>query len=252
MWLNFVVTGKARAGIRHYLRNLDQTRALEFGRRLVKRALDRYEQPLAEMDKLHIELLLAEYRFTDMDDLFVRVGLGHHLPSNIAKRLMQIRDGHDSDGVLEPIRESDPLLIEGREGSVVHLSKCCCPIPGDKVQGVITAGQGVAVHRASCRNVRRFRRRSKEYVFVEWAQNIDDAFEANLVLHLVHQLGALAQVTATLSMMSVNIEHLDFSNRGDDDIVIRFELSVADRQHLARIVRRLRNLSVVRAVRRET
>ena len=111
---------------------------------------------------------------------------------------------------------------------------------------------GVAVHRAGCRNVRRFRRRSKEYVLVEWAQNIDDTFEASLVVHLAHQPGVLARVTATLSMMAVNIEHMDFNNRGDDNIVIRFELSVVDRKHLARIVRRLRNLTVVRAVRRET
>jgi len=242
----------ARAGIRQFLRNLDQARALEFGSRLVKRALDRYEQPLAEMDSQHIESLLAEYRFNDIDDLFRSVGLGHHLPSSIAKRLMQIREGHDGEDALEPVRETDPLLIQGREGSVVHLSKCCCPIPGDQVQGVITAGQGVAVHRAGCRNVRRFRRRTKEYVLVEWANNIDDAFEANLVLHLVHQPGALARVTATLSMMAVNIEHLDFDNGGDNNVVIRFELSVTDRKHLARIVRRLRNLAVVRSVRRET
>jgi len=134
----------------------------------------------------------------------------------------------------------------------VQLSKCCCPIPGDKVQGVITAGQGVAVHRASCRNVRRFRRRTREYVLVEWAQDIDDAFEANLIVQLVNQPGALARVTATLSMMDVNIEHMEFNNRGDDNILIQFELAVADRMHLARIVRRLRNLTVVRAVRRET
>lgn len=252
MWMNFVVTGKARAGIRQYLRNLDHARALEFGHRLVKRALDRYDQPLADMESQHMEFLLAEYGFAELEDLFRSVGLGHHLPSSIAVRLMQIRDGQDGDGVLEPLRETAPLLIEGREGSVVQLSKCCCPIPGDEVQGVITAGQGVAVHRAGCRNVRRFRRRTKEYVLVEWAHNIDDAFEANLVVHLVHQTGALARITATLSMMAVNIEHMDFNNGGGDNVVIRFELSVSDRKHLARIVRRLRNLTVVRSVRRET
>ena len=252
MWLNFVVTGKARAGIRHYLRNLDQSSALEFGQRLVKRALDRYEQPISDMDSQHIESLLAEYRFNDIDDLFRSVGLGNHLPSTIAERLIQIRDGREGESLPKPLHETDPLFIEGREGSVVQLSKCCCPIPGDKVQGVITAGQGVAVHRAGCRNVRRFRRRTKEYVHVDWAQNIEDAFEANLIVQLVNQPGALARVTATLSMMEVNIEHMEFNNRGDDNIVIRFELSVNDRKHLARIVRRLRNLTVVRAVRRET
>lgn len=252
MWLNFVVTGKARAGIRQYLRNLDKTRALEFGERLLKRALDRYEQPIAEMDSQHTEALLAEYRFNDIDDLYRSVGFGHHLPSTIAGRLIQIRDGHESDVAPEPLRETDPLQIEGREGSVVYLSKCCSPIPGDKVQGVITAGQGVAVHRAGCRNVRRFRRRSREYVAVEWAQNIVDTFEASLTLQLANEKGALARVTSTMSMMDVNIEHMEFNNRGDGNILIRFELSVIDRQHLARIVRRLRNLTYVRAVRRET
>jgi len=252
MWLNFVVTGKARAGIRHYLRNLDQVQALEFGQRLVPRALDRYEQPIAELDSHTIEALLAEYRFSEVNDLYRSVGLGHHLPSAIAERLIQIKNGHEGDISPQPMHESAPLQIEGREGSVVQLSKCCCPIPGDKVQGVITAGQGVAVHRASCRNVRRFRRRTREYVSVEWAQNIEDAFEANLIVQLVNQPGALSRVTSTLSMMDVNIEHMEFNNRGDDNIVIQFELAVFDRKHLARIVRRLRNLTVVRAVRRET
>jgi len=252
MWMNFVVTGKARAGIRQYLRNLDQSKALEFGRRLLRRALDRYEQSLADLDAHSLEALLAEYRFGTADDLFRSVGLGHHLPSAIAERLVQIQQGHDVDASPRPMHESAPLLIEGREGSVVQLSKCCCPIPGDKVQGVITAGQGVAVHRARCHNVHKFRRRSKHYVAVEWAQTIDDAFEVNLIAQLVNQPGALARVTATLSMMDVNIEHMVFNNRGDDNIVIRFELAVVDRKHLARIVRRLRNLTVVRSVRRET
>ena len=252
LWLNFVVTGKARAGIRQYLRNLDKTRALEFGQRLLKRALDRYEQPIAAMDSQHIETILAEYRFNDIDDLFRSVGFGHHLPSTIAARLIQIRDGHEIDDAPQPLHETDPLQIEGREGSVVYLSKCCSPIPGDKVQGVITAGQGVAVHRSGCRNVRRFRRRSREYVAVEWAQNIVDTFEASLTLELANEKGSLARVTSTMSMMDVNIEHMEFDNRGDGNIVIRFELSVIDRQHLARIVRRLRNLTCVRAVRRET
>ncbi len=252
LWLNFVVTGKARAGIRQFLRNLDKTRALEFGERLLKRALDRYEQSITELDSQHVDALLAEYRFNDIDDLYCSVGFGHHLPSTIAARLIQIRDGHDGDDAPQPLRETDPLLIEGREGSVVYLSKCCSPIPGDKVQGVITAGQGVAVHRGGCRNVRRFRRRSREYVAVEWASTIVDTFEASLTLQLANEKGALARVTSTMSMMDVNIEHMEFNNRGDGNILIRFELSVHDRQHLARIVRRLRNLTCVRAVRRET
>ncbi len=70
-------------------------------------------------------------------------------------------------------------------------------------------------------------------------------------MQLINQPGALARVTSTMSLMDVNIEYMDFNNRGEDDIQIRFVLAVTDRLHLARIIRRLRNLTVVRGVKRD-
>ncbi|MEE9333589.1 MAG: bifunctional (p)ppGpp synthetase/guanosine-3',5'-bis(diphosphate) 3'-pyrophosphohydrolase [Granulosicoccaceae bacterium] len=251
MWLNFVVTAKARTAIRHFLRNLDQAKAQQFGQRLVERALSRYEHTLADVPDKDLNALLAEFHFKSIDDLFIDVGLGNHLPSQIAQRLLHPKTAGDDGAQVFPTRDTAPLLIGGREGSVVSLSKCCSPIPGDHVQGFITAGQGVAVHRAGCRNVRRFRRRPKEWVAVEWAPDISDVFEAEVTIQLMNQPGALARVTSTMSLMNVNIEQLDFKKRGEDDIQIRFVLSVSDRLHLARIIRRLRNLTVVRGVKRD-
>jgi len=90
------------------------------------------------------------------------------------------------------------------------------------------------VHRAGCRNVSRHRRRPKEWVAVEWAPDIDDTFEADITVHLVNQPGALARVTSTMSLMNINIENMDFTNRGEGDIHIRFAITVTDRRHLAR------------------
>jgi len=250
MWLNFVVTSKARTAIRHHLRQLDESKAVEFGERLLKRALDRYDETPKSITKKAMQLLLAEFGFKSRKELYLDLGLGHHLPSQIAERLVAKKSGDASELVQLPVKEIPPLLIEGREGSVLSLSKCCCPIPGDKVQGLITAGKGVAVHRAGCRNVARYRRRPKEWVAVDWAADVVDAFEADIVVHLVNQPGALARVTSTMSMMDVNIENMDFNNRGEGDIQIRFVLTVTNRQHLARIIRRLRNLTVVRGVNR--
>jgi len=251
MWLNFVVTAKARTAIRHFLRNLDKTKAQQFGQRLVERALSRYEHTLADVPDKDLNALLAEFHFNTIDDLFIDVGQGNHLPSQIAQRLLQPKTGTGDSAQVFPTRDTAPLLIEGREGSVVSLSKCCSPIPGDHVQGFITAGQGVAVHRAGCRNIRRYKRRPKEWVAVEWAPGITDVFEAEMTIQLMNQPGALARVTSTMSLMNVNIEQLDFNKRGEDDIQIRFVLSVSDRLHLARIIRRLRNLTVVRSVKRD-
>jgi len=249
MWLNFVVTSKARTAIRHFLRQMDKNKAEEFGERLIKRALDRYDEtPESITNNMHS--LLAEFGFKSREELYLAVGLGHHLPSQIAERLVAKNDGDNIEFSQMPVRETAPLLIEGREGSVLTLSKCCCPIPGDNVQGLITAGQGIAVHRAGCRNVSRYRRRPKEWVAVDWGPEIADHFEAEIIVHLMNQPGALARITSTMSLMNINIENMDFNNRGEGNIQIRFVLSVKDRKHLARIIRRLRNSTVVRGVNR--
>ncbi len=248
MWLNFVVTSKARTAIRHYLRRLDRSKAVEFGQRLIKRALARYDETPESLSEKAMQSLLAEFAFKETDDLYEDVGLGNHLPSQIAERLINKHRGTENDDANLPVREPAPLLIEGREGSVLSMSKCCCPIPGDDVRGLITAGKGISVHRAGCRNVGRYRRRPKEWVAVEWAAEINETFEADLVVHLANQPGALARVTSTMSLMNVNIENMDFHNKGEDNIRIRFIILVTDRKHLARIIRRLKNLTVVRGV----
>ena len=250
MWLNFVVTSKARTAIRHYLRQLDKSKAVEFGERLIKRALGRFDETPDSITEKAMQSLLSEFGFKSTEELYLDVGLGHHLPSQIAERLVAKKKGDDADITQIPTRETAPLLIEGREGAVLSLSKCCCPIPGDSVHGLITAGKGIAVHRLRCRNVERYRRRPKEWVAVDWAPDVVDAFEAEIIVHLDNQPGALARITSTMSLMNINIENMDFNNRGGGNIQIRFVLAVADRKHLARIIRKLRNLTVVRDVKR--
>lgn len=251
MWLHTVVTAKARTAIRHYLRAMDRGEAVNFGKRLLKRALGRHDiLPEDITDKTH-NALLAEWRLQDSDTLYADIGLGNYLPSQIAQRLIDLQEGNEATSIaLQPVKEVAPIIIDSASSSALYMARCCRPIPDDNVQGFITPGKGVAVHRAGCRNVRRFRRRPKEWVAVEWAADIDEQFEVVLICHLVHQPGALASVTSTMSLMNVNIEQLDFENRSADDISITFVLSVENRKQLARIVRRLRNLPAVRSVKR--
>jgi len=195
--------------------------------------------------------VLGEYRLNDLNALYIEMGQGLHLPSTIAERLVEQRDGDQSPGNVGD-RDSAPVQIYSPSDSTLHLSKCCRPIPGDSITGFISAGQGVAVHRSGCRNVRRFRRRPREHVAVEWGQEVTGDYEVVIMVHLANRPGALARVTSTVSVMNVNIENMDFNNAGDDNITIRFMLAVEGRQQLARIVRRLRNLTVVRSVVRES
>ncbi len=251
MWLNSVVTAKARSSIRQHLRALDRQQAIGFGERLLRRALGRYDMSLESIPNDCVTEVLADMRLDTLEDLYTDLGLGLHLPSGIAERLIKKHEGEDSARARE-MRDSAPVQISSPDHSTLHLSKCCRPIPGDSIKGFFSAGSGVAVHRNGCRNVNRFRRRPREQVAVEWSPDVEGDYEVVLMVHLANQPGALARVTSTVSVMNVNIENMDFNNTGDDNITIRFVLAVRDRQQLARIVRRLRNLTMVRSVTRET
>lgn len=251
LWLNFVVTAKARTAIRHYLKNLDQAKASQFGRRLIDRALGRYSYNIEDVPDERMSALLDELRLHDTEALFVDVGLGNHLPSRIAAKLVGRENSEGETETPKPTNDSGPLLVEGREGSVLSLAKCCHPIPGDNIQGFITPGKGVLVHRSSCRNVKRFTRRPREWVNVEWSPDYNGDFLAEITLELENKPGALARVATTLHSMRSNIEDVDIENPGDKNTVMRFALTVENRHHLARIIRRLRNLSLVQRVRRD-
>ena len=249
MWLNSVVTGKARSAIRQHLRDLDRNKAAEFGERLLRRALARYDRALDDVPERAMRSLLAEFRFADAVELYIDMGLGLRLPSLMAERLVEKELGEEPD---VPLHDTPPVLIHADDEPTLHLARCCRPIPGDDVRGFFDAGRGVAVHRSGCRNVQRFRRNPREEVTVDWAPETRGGFEVVIVAQLANQPGALARVTATMSLLHVNIENMEFVRRAEDDISIRFVLSVDSRVQLARIVRRLRNLTVVRSVRRDS
>lgn len=247
MWLNSVVTGKARSAIRQHLRDLDRNKAEQFGERLMRRALARYDRTLSDVAESAVQSLLAEFHFASTTELYIDVGLGLRLPSQMAERLIE---KELNDEPIVPTRDTAPLLVNGDDGPTLHLARCCRPIPGDDVRGFFDAGRGVAVHRSGCRNVRRFRRNPRQEISVAWAPETLGGFEVVIVAQLANQPGALNRVTATMALLEVNIENLEFFRRSEDDISIRFVLSVEGRGKLARIVRRLRNLTVVRSVRR--
>ncbi|MEM7292714.1 MAG: TGS domain-containing protein, partial [Pseudomonadota bacterium] len=251
LWLNFVVTAKARTAIRSYLKNLKNEEARDFGRRLVDRALSRYNKTLDDIEKPVIKSLIKEFGFANIDELFVDIGLGNRLPSLIAGRLTGDEEGENGASKVAK-RDIGPLVIEGREETVITLARCCMPIPGDNIQGFLTSGKGVVVHRSSCRNVGSYRRRPKEWVPVEWSADYSGEFEANTVIELRNRPGSLARIANTLEQMNTNIENMRFETSRESFTRIIFTLSVRDRKHMARLIRRLRNLSVVERIKRQT
>jgi len=252
-WLNFVVTPKARSAVRNFIKNQSVDKTIDFGRQLIERGLRRHETNIEAIDKTVIESLLKQLEFEKLDDLYYDVGLGNQIPSMVSAWLLN--DGDTKNDVsrrVPAIKESDPgpLIVEGGEDAIISLAKCCRPIPGDNIQGMITAGQGVLVHRTECKNVARQRRRAKEWVAVVWAADISGSFQTNVIVEINNVPGVLAKIANVMSEMETNIEDIRFDRSNQSISILDFTLSVSDRNHLGRLIKRVRSLYAVHRARR--
>jgi len=245
-WLNFVVTAKARANVRHYLKNLKHEDAVELGKRMLERALATLSLKLTRVPEAQLEAVVKEFKLADQAELFESIGLGHHLAPLVARRLMPARDTED-----EPVaKPSAPLLIRGTEGLVVTFARCCHPIPGDRIVGVLTTGRGIVVHRDNCGNLSEYRTQPEKLIEVQWEKKIKRDFPVELRAEVANQRGVLATMAAAIADMGSNIEHVNQQQRDDLTAVLSFVLAIRDRTHLARILRRLRGLPQVMKVSR--
>ncbi|CDH43887.1 MAG: bifunctional GTP diphosphokinase/guanosine-3',5'-bis pyrophosphate 3'-pyrophosphohydrolase [Candidatus Competibacteraceae bacterium] len=238
-WLNFVVTAKARASIRHYLKHLQREEAILLGKRLLEKALIGHTGGLGELPTEHLRSLVQEFNLSSFDDLLADIGLGNRVAALIAKRLMP-EDG--TDETTSPDASTQPLLIKGTEGTVVSFGKCCRPLPGDAIIGYLNTGRGIVVHRDHCKNIAGYRKNPDKWIEVEWEPHVNADFGAELRLDVVNRRGVLATIAAAISATDSNIETINTSERDGNTTTVHLLLNVRDRAHLARVIRQLRTL----------
>ena len=248
-WLTFVVTGKARAAIRNYLKNLRSEEAVELGRRLLNQSLAGESLTLDDVDKERIGALLEELKLETLDDLLEDVGLGQRPAALVTRRLTRVADEAKS-GADGP-RNGHPVYIKGSEGMVVSLGKCCHPIPGDPVLGFVSAGRGVVIHTAACRNIAEYADKPDKWVDVEWEPTIEGDFPVEVRVDTANQKGVLATVAAAIADMGANIENVSMENSEGSNATLNIVIGVTDRVHLAHIIRRIRNINEVTRIMRK-
>jgi len=245
IWLEFVVTGKARAAIRGYLKRLERNEAIEVGRRLLERELEVEGGAIAKLSEADVARTLAEIKAENMDSLLQEIGLGNRM-ARMAARMLLAR-GNAEGGEAAP---AGRLSIRGSEGFVVSYAKCCGPIPGDPIVAAFRPGKGLVVHHQSCPNVGEFRKQSKDWVEVEWDEAVVGEFSTAIEVDVGNKRGMLATLASTISGEGSNIEDVRSLERDGLSSKLRFVISVRDRSHLAAIMRRLRAIPDVMRISR--
>lgn len=244
LWLNFIVTAKARSGIRSYLKNYQQQEAIHLGQRLLERELHNLSLNLADIPPQRIQKYLKMFNMQNLDQLLENIGLGNKMPFLVAKQLSEDPGAHQkADKQLTAI--SGPVMIKGTEGLIITLAKCCRPIPGDPVIGFFNPGRGIVVHLPECRNRHEARKKQTHWLDVAWSPEVKGEFPADIRIELLNQRGTLATIATTISKQESNIENVTVLHQDARVSVDLITLTVRDRIHLANIIRKLKQLSIV-------
>jgi GTP pyrophosphokinase len=244
-WLDFVVTGKARATIRSFLKRLEQKEAVELGRRLLERELEALGLSVEGVGEAERAKLLADIGLRSFDQLLEQIGLGNRMAKLVARLLIAPDEQPSSEGGL-----AGSLTIRGTEGMVVGFAKCCGPIPDDPVVAIFSPGRGLVVHHSDCPNLGDFRRQGQSWLDVQWADDVTGEFSTAIRVDAGNQRGMLATVASLIADQGSNIEDVRSEERDGLSTSLRFVVSVRGRKHLASIIRRLKKVPFVLRINR--
>ena len=243
-WVNFVVTAKARSGIRHYLKGLKSHEAVELGRRLLQQALAEFQVDLDRIEPATLKAALGEFALDSAEALYERIGLGERLAPLVARRLLPENQSPSGDG------QAAPLAVAGAEGLLVTYAHCCYPLPGDPILAFLSTGRGIVIHRETCANVTDYRKHPENWLPVNWQSSDGRLFFTEIRVEAANRMGLLAAVSAAISATQTNICSVNFQHEESETVSIIFMLEVRDREHLARVIRTVRRMTdVVRVVR---
>ena len=251
-WLSFVITGKARSNIRHYLKNQKFSESISLGKRLLNKALANFDNNIDSVSEKNIDNLLQQFNLQNLDQLLEEIGLGNRMAYMIAQRLSagshsNVKGFENRNSTKET---ANTFAILGSEGMVMNYAKCCHPIPGDPIVGHISSGRGMVIHTEDCINISEIQDNPDKCVSVTWDPNVEGEFSVEFRVELENQRGIIATLATTITGVEANIEKISTVERDARFSIVNLSLNVRNRVHLARVMRRVRLIKAVSKVTR--
>jgi len=244
-WLSYVRTGKARAQIRHFLKNARQEESIAMGERLLNQALRPHGLTLGQISAFAWDRFLRNRGARSKREVFADIGLGKRLPVIVARRLSQAQDQESGRPDVVKPKTSAAIMINGSEGVAVQLASCCQPIPGDPIIGLIRKGKGLEIHRHDCTNIAKLRSDRGRWVDVEWETDQEHLFDVTIRVLAREMRGVLARVASAVSNQESNIQNITMEHEQGLYIALNLTVQIRDRLHLARVIRAVRHVPEV-------
>lgn len=258
-WENFVVTGKARARIRRFIRTQQRDEHMKLGRGLLERV---FKQEGYDYSDKALDGVLKIYQQPSVEDLLAAIGSGQTGSRDVFNSIFP---GHrpappPAEDKIVPIARArakkgsgTALPIRGLiPGMAVHYARCCHPIPGDRIVGIVTTGKGVTIHTIDCETLESFHESPERWIDVSWdpdAEGLDDTV-GRLSVVVSNEPGALGTLSTVIGKNGGNITNLKITNRTPDFFELLIDIDVRDVKHLTNIMAALRATPVINSVER--
>ena len=248
-WERFVVTGKARSHIRKYVRNQQRDEFVTLGKAMLQKV---FKQEGYEFTEKAVTGVLDKYKAEEVDDVYAKIGSGIEVARDIFKAIfpshqtaMAQRPSELMDQIGRAKRPEDagPMPIKGLiPGMAMHFARCCHPLPGDRIVGIVTTGKGVTIHTIDCDTLETFADTPERWLDVSWGDQGEapESQVGRLVMTFTNETGALGTVTTVIGKNGGNITNLKITNRSLEFWDILIDVFVNDTKHLNNVIAALR------------
>ncbi len=245
-WLNYVVTGKARSHIRHYLKSLQIVESTHMGERMLNIALRALHVEPVDITDKQWNKVMRDYGAKNKSDILSDIGLGKRVSLMVAHQLLASgQSGADAENAAA-VKPLDTITIKGSEGMAVQFAQCCRPIPGDPILGFINKDKGLIIHTHDCPAISKFKLDPDKWLDVDWDTDNKRLFKVNLHVVVSNQTGMLAKIATAIAEANANIDSVNIEEPdGSQYSNVNFTVQVRNRVHLADLIRNLRKIQQV-------
>jgi GTP pyrophosphokinase len=250
-WLKFVITQRAKNRIKQWIKSEERTQSIELGMKLLEVELRKHHLKPALLKTEDMDSIAKEFSMQSFEDLLVSVGYGKVSPHQVINRFLPEKPPEDVHArEPRPQREQKGISIKGIDHILYHTAKCCFPIPGDVLVGFVTRGRGVTIHRRDCPNLESLAIEDARLVDVDWKPGNETTSTARLMVETVDRPGVIADLSALISSVNVNISHFEAITTQDKKAFINFDLEVRDKIQLSGLIQKIAQTEGVLRVRR--
>ena len=254
-WEQFVVTGKAKARIRRFVRIKEREQYAELGRQILQKA---FRQEGYDMTDKALTGVLKRFKVENLPDLYVAVGKGVNSARQVLEAVFPgMKDEGKARNVVsiarvrksKPRRSDSAVPIKGLiPGMAVHYAHCCHPLPGDRIVGIVTTGKGVTLHTIDCETLENFQSTPERWIDVAWDVDEEHVFTGRLHLVVANEPGSLGNLSTVIGKNHGNISNLKITHRSQDFFEMLIDVQVVDAKHLTNIIAALRTMPQITTV----